>query len=148
MFPIRAKSILPIERIIIQSVAVRGQLGDISIWISNAIPNSNDISNRNNQGSIFRLHSKYWTKVYEKTHKPSQRTYQTMDLTMSETPVFLLPGEVRMMYIHSTLESDTGTLLLFFNFFLTSVLNILERLRCRCTFSQQFPLRTSLSNCL
>jgi hypothetical protein len=57
----------------------------------------------------FLLNPKYWTKVYEKTHKPSQRVYQTMDLASShDTPIIMRPGEVRLMYIHSTLESDAG----------------------------------------
>ena len=118
MFPIRAKAILPIEQIIIQSVAVRGQLGDISIWISNDTTHHNglhldgDINHQRIgvQVSTFKLSKKHWTKIYEKKHRASQRSYQTMDLTHSyDKPVTLRPGQVRMMYIHSTLESDTGT---------------------------------------
>lgn len=118
MFPIRAKTILPIEQIIIQSVAVRGHLGDISIWISNdtiqkASSNSGgNTHHQNNNGaevSSFKLAPKYWTKVYQNKHRASQRSYQTMDLTkFYDKPVTLRPGQVRMMYIHSTLESDTG----------------------------------------
>lgn len=117
MFPIRAKNILPIEKIIIQSVAVRGQLGNISIWISNAVSKSSNhtsrgvINNSNHQNmntSLFRLSPKYWTKVYEQEHKPSRRVYKHMDLTTSTEPVVLLPGEVRILYIHSTLESDAA----------------------------------------
>lgn len=118
MFPIRAKAILPIEQIIIQSVAVRGQLGDISIWISNDTTHHNGLHSDGDinhqrigvQVSTFKLSKKHWTKIYEKKHRASQRSYQTMDLTHSyDKPVTLRPGQVRMMYIHSTLESDTGT---------------------------------------
>lgn len=137
MFPIRAKNILPIEKIIIQSVAVRGQLGNISIWVSKAITpsqplsGSNTTNNNNNNMNVssFRLAPKYWTKVYEQFHKPSRRVYKHMDLTQTidttttpttssssspstpffqPEPIILLPGEVRIMYIHSTLESDAG----------------------------------------
>ena len=116
MFPIRAKMILPVDQIIIQSVAVRGNLGDISIWISNETTPQTSPENRTNdphhgvEVSSFKLSPKHWTKVYENKHKPSPRSYQTMDLTkFYDKPVTLLPGQVRLMYIHSTLESDTGT---------------------------------------
>ena len=117
MFPIRAKTILPIEQIIIQSVAVRGQLGDISIWISNDTmqktgSNADGHTHHQNDGveiSSFKLSSKHWTKIYQDKHRPSPRPV-TMDLTkFYDQPVTIRPGQVRMMYIHSTLESDTGT---------------------------------------
>lgn len=107
MFPIRAKAILPIEQIIIQSVAVRGNLGDISIWISNETTSK---TNTIPESFSIKLTQKHWTKVYQNKHKASPRSYQTMDLTkFYDKPVSILPGQVRMMYIHSTLESDTGT---------------------------------------
>ena len=110
MFPIRAKMILPIEQIIIQSVAVRGDLGDITIWISNETTASKTTNSVSAESCSFKLSQKHWTKVYENKHRPSPRMYQTMDLTkFYDKPVTLLPGQVRMMYIHSTLESDTGT---------------------------------------
>lgn len=48
----------------------------------------------------------HWTKIYEKVHKPSRRSYEELDL--SENPIILKPGDVRGIYIHSTIESDTG----------------------------------------
>lgn len=122
MFPIRAKAILPIEHIVIQSVAVRGSLGDISVWISNDTTTlsttsastgsrvTNHPSNSGNEVSSFKMSQKHWTKVYQHKHRASPRTYQTMDLTkFQDQPITLRPGQVRMMYIHSTLEGDTGT---------------------------------------
>jgi ferric iron reductase protein FhuF len=124
MFPIRAKTMLPVERIIIESVAVRGQLGDMSVWISNIDSTepspSNDVTtaDESNRMTSIRLTAKYWTKIYQQKHKPSPRSYATLDLssTSSEyyTPVVLLPGQVRIMYIHSTLESDAGNFIYVF----------------------------------
>ena len=45
-----------------------------------------------------------WIKIYEKEHGPSFRTYTQLDL--SAHPIILRPGEVRGVYIHSTLEGD------------------------------------------
>ena len=45
-----------------------------------------------------------WVKIYEKEHGPSFRTYTQLDL--SANPIILRPGEVRGVYIHSTLEGD------------------------------------------
>ena len=120
MFPIRAKAILPVEQIIIQSVAVRGSLGDISVWISN--DTTTHPTDSGNEVSIFKMSQKHWTKIYQHKHRASPRTYQTMDLTkFHDQPITLRPGQVRMMYIHSTLEGDTGTFRNHFHFIFTSL---------------------------
>ena len=49
---------------------------------------------------------KHWIKIYEKEHKPSRRTYEPLDL--SDNPIILKPGEVRGVYIHSSIDTDTG----------------------------------------
>ena len=35
MFPVQCKENLPVERVVITSIAVRGELGPITIWVSN-----------------------------------------------------------------------------------------------------------------
>jgi hypothetical protein len=116
MFPIRAKAILPVDRIIIESVAVRGQLGDLSVWISNRSCGGDTsstmdfTSTRTSNSASFRLTSKYWTKVYQRNHKASPRTYATLDFSAAAEHMVLFPGQVRMLYVHSTLPSDTGKL--------------------------------------
>ena len=50
------------------------------------------------------MHPRYWTKLYEQTHGPSHHTYVSLDL--SSNPIILLPGQVRAVYIHSTLPGD------------------------------------------
>lgn len=108
MFPVKAKAILPVEKIIIHSVSVRGELGNLTVWVSN---DDNISTNANGNGDnnnlyTFRLHQRRWTKLYEKHHKPSRRKYDTLDL--SANPIILHPGQVRAIYIHSTLPGDTA----------------------------------------
>eukprot|EP00563_Minutocellus_polymorphus_P015366 CAMPEP_0181055206 /NCGR_PEP_ID=MMETSP1070-20121207/19082_1 /TAXON_ID=265543 /ORGANISM="Minutocellus polymorphus, Strain NH13" /LENGTH=534 /DNA_ID=CAMNT_0023134515 /DNA_START=534 /DNA_END=2135 /DNA_ORIENTATION=+ len=45
-----------------------------------------------------------WVQIYEREHGPSFREYATLDL--SKNPIVLRPGEVRGVYIHSTLPGD------------------------------------------
>lgn len=100
MFPIRAKTVLPVEKIVITSVAVRGQLGEMSVWVTN-----HDISADVASGNYnFRLTPRHWTKIYGHKLAASPRTYKMLDLASS--PVVLEPGQVRLLYIHSTADSD------------------------------------------
>jgi len=101
MFPIKAKEILPIEKLVIRSVAVRGQLGPVTVWIT-----KDNLAPTQGGEYHFRLAPRYWTKIYEATHAPSQRTYQVLDL--GDTPIVLRPGQVRSIYIHSKLDGDEG----------------------------------------
>lgn len=98
MFPIKAKQVLPLESVVIHSVSVRGMLGKMSIWVTN----ENEAPNADGEYSI-RLTSRHWTKVYEKEHAASPRTYSVMKF---DEPVVLVPGQIRALYIHSTLEGD------------------------------------------
>lgn len=99
MFPVKAKSILPVEKVVIHSVAVRGQLGNLTVWVSNQ-----NIAADDEGQYAFRLSPRHWTKVYEKKHKASQRAYQKLDL--SGTPIVIQPGKVRVIYVHSSLPGD------------------------------------------
>jgi len=55
------------------------------------------------QGQIS-MRRRDWVKIYEQEHRPSFREYAKLDL--SANPIVLKPGEVRGVYIHSTLEGD------------------------------------------
>jgi len=104
IFPIKAKRVLPIQHIVIRSVAVRGQLGPMTVWVSNE---DCDGSSPNAMGQYnFRLEARYWTKVYAQTHEPSQQEYCVLDFSNAEHPVIIQPGRVRALYIHSTLAGD------------------------------------------
>jgi hypothetical protein len=108
MFPIKAKDVLPIEKLVIHSVAIRGQLGPIAVWVTNETNNGDRPGQQGQQGVNgeynFRLSPRHWTKIYQGTHAPSQRKYQVLDFR--DTPIVLRPGQVRSIYIHSTLEGD------------------------------------------
>jgi hypothetical protein len=109
MFPIKCKKILPIEHLIIKSVAVRGELGPLTVWVSNnsetetTINNNDGIARPPHGDYAFRLSARHWTKIYEQTHLPSRRVYKVLTF---DTPIVLLPGQVRALYIHSQLQGD------------------------------------------
>lgn len=130
-FPIQCKAVLPINHIIIENIAIRGELGKISVWVtkqdsssgtsvptitsgttSKAIrakhyplrPTKQRQSNKNELEGEFIMKVDDWDKIYEDDHKPSYRKYQELDL--SSHPIVLKPGEVRGIYIHSTLDGD------------------------------------------
>lgn len=44
-----------------------------------------------------------WIKIYEKRHPPSPREYQRLEF---QTPILVKPGQVVVLYIHSTLQGD------------------------------------------
>mmetsp|Transcript_43843 Transcript_43843/g.105785 ORF Transcript_43843/g.105785 Transcript_43843/m.105785 type:complete len:413 (+) Transcript_43843:62-1300(+) len=95
MFPIKCKDLLPLDHIVIKSVAVRGALGPLTVWVSNE-----DGGNGRNQ---VQLDPRQWTKLYEKTHKYSKHSYKELFL---DQPIRMSPGQVKCIYIHSTLPND------------------------------------------
>jgi hypothetical protein len=112
MFPIQAKQDLPINQLVIRSVAVRGYLGPISVHVSKD-SNSHSSSNHSSNGEQARpaptlldyqhRSAEHWTKVYEQTHEPSRRVYKSLVL---DPPIVLRPGQTRILYIHSTAPHD------------------------------------------
>jgi hypothetical protein len=98
MFPIRAKAVVPVQHIVLKSIAVRGQLGPLTVWITNEDEQVDE------QGRFrTRLTPRHWTQIYAQKHAPSQSRYQTLELAQ---PVLLYPGQVRGIYIHSTRGGD------------------------------------------
>ena len=105
MFPVKCKDLLPLDHLVIKSVSIRGDLGPVTVWV-----NKEDAadSRRVNDHSVqrrVRLNPKYWTKLYDQSLKPSRRTYQKLELT---SPIKLKPGEIKVLYIHSTLHDDSA----------------------------------------
>mmetsp|Transcript_17026 Transcript_17026/g.28274 ORF Transcript_17026/g.28274 Transcript_17026/m.28274 type:complete len:470 (-) Transcript_17026:96-1505(-) len=96
MFPVKCKDNVPVEHVVINSIAVRGQLGPLTVWVSK----EEQTGNRRQ----FRMNPRYWTKVYEKTHAPSFHTFKVLDL--SENPIRMKPGQIKAVYIHSTRTGD------------------------------------------
>jgi hypothetical protein len=107
MFPVKCKDLLPVDHLVIKSVAVRGDLGPLTVWVSN--PDANDFDRRR-RGEIprelhrIRLDQGSWTKLYDRTHDPCP--YGRYEELVLDEPVRLQPGEVRAFYIHSTLDGD------------------------------------------
>jgi len=125
-FPVQCKTILPVERVVIQSLSVRGALGPLTVWVTKSDEDSasegnqrlnttRDRSNirynlreRVNDATVMRgqmiMKERYWEKVYERRHRPSFRDYCELDF--GDNPIIVKPGEIRGIYIHSTEESD------------------------------------------
>ena len=99
MFPVKAKNNLPVDQLVILSVSVRGQLGPMTVWLSNRPHPRSDPHH-------FRvpLNAQGWTQIYSAFHEPSQEDYVKLDL--SRNPVVLVPGETRLLYIHSQAPGD------------------------------------------
>ena len=125
MFPIKCKDLLPVDHLVIKSVAVRGRLGPLTVWVSNKDANYDRDRRYRTLNSLARhagvppprhdhindegehrvpLKPSSWTKLHEKVHKPCPRGNYT-ELVFNE-PVCLRPGEMRALYIHSTLPGD------------------------------------------
>ncbi len=104
MFPIKCKDLLPLDHLVIKSFAVRGRLGPLTVWVSNSDQHQRG-ENDDDQAAQhrIRLDPKNWTKLYDKKHGPSRFEYKELLL---ETPIRLVPGETRVIYIHSTLPGD------------------------------------------
>jgi len=101
MFPVKCKELLPLDHILIKSVAVRGRLGPLTVWVSNPDEHGrrHDISDPHS----IRLDPRFWTKLYDKKHSASRHKYKELEL---DQPIRLVPGETRVIYVHSTLPGD------------------------------------------
>ena len=97
MFPVQCNDFLHIQKIDIQSVSVRGKLGHMTVWVSN------DTASR--ASIIVPLDPCYWTKLYDETHASSQDDLVPL---LFNSPIQLLPGQTRLIYIHSSLFSGEG----------------------------------------
>ena len=113
MFPIKAKQDVPVSQIVLHSVAVRGHLGPLTVWVTrpDVTPREDQAGGDNANATTnnakeyrFPLQSRHWQKVYQQVHAPSMREYVWLDF--SSNPIVLQPGQVRALYIHSTLPSD------------------------------------------
>lgn len=96
MFPINIKEDMPVSQLVIRSVAVRGYLGPLTVWVSKPDrPQGTD--------TYHYWTEEHFTQIYKKTHEPSRRTYQTLAF---DQPIILKPGEERILYVHSTAPHD------------------------------------------
>ena len=103
MFPVRAKMDLPVTRLVIHSVSVRGALGPLTVWVTN-----DDVAQEENFSVMslqrIRNDSSHWTKIYENNHRASRRNYVKLDF--SNQPIILRPGQRKVIYVHSAANHD------------------------------------------
>ena len=93
MFTCACATSLPLEYLEVQSVAVRGQLGRMSVWTT-----------RDSIGEVRETQSA-WEQVYDGHHDPSPDELVTLQLA---SPIRLRPGEEAGLYIHSAEPGDEG----------------------------------------
>ena len=67
--------------------------------------NRYNLRERRAKGALS-MNQKQWTKIYEKEHNPSYREYEPLDI--SDNPIIIKSGEVRGIYIHSSIDDDSG----------------------------------------
>jgi len=82
---------VPIEFMEIDAIAVRGDLGPLTVWTA--------------PGGYARhpCAQEAWELVYERSHTPSNESYQRLELTRS---IRLCSGESCGLYVHSKLPGD------------------------------------------
>lgn len=98
MFPLEIKEDLPVEKVEIQSLAVRGRLGPITVWVTGTslkVPENQTFEQVQFSGQT-------WSKIYQKTHAPSFKEY----IQLQVPPLVLKPGHSYVFYIHSAHPSD------------------------------------------
>jgi len=93
MFDVHCKDVLPVAFIEITSVAVRGDLGPMTVWVT---PET--------------FHGKsedeyQWRLVYDGKHAPSPNRLVPLELV---EPVRICRGDSIGVYVHSGLAGDTG----------------------------------------
>jgi hypothetical protein len=96
MFDLTVPDILPIDFVRVTSVAVRGGLGPMSVYIST--------KPQQRYTEIFES-PELWKRIYSRDHNPSP--HRLVDLKFDE-PLVFRPGETRAMYVHSANPGDSG----------------------------------------
>ena len=107
MFDVQCHTRLPAEYMEVNSVAVRGELGPMTVWTT---PRSfEDGGAWHGHHHDFRQskceNRNEWTLVYSADHEPSRDDYTTLRLTQ---PIRLAPGESCGIYVHSARPGDRG----------------------------------------
>eukprot|EP00438_Fugacium_kawagutii_P015710 Skav235333 [mRNA] locus=scaffold520:700584:701474:+ [translate_table: standard] len=82
---------VPVECLVITTVAVRGDLGPLTVWTTKETYRKKEHQQEE------------WECLYEDEHPPSYEKYTDLLL---RTPIRLLPGESCGLYVHSKLPGD------------------------------------------
>lgn len=82
---------VPVEFLEVDSVSIRGDLGPITVWTT-----TNSYKGKEHNAEA-------WQLVYERTHEPSRREHQRLQL---DKPIRIKLGETCGLYVHSKLSGD------------------------------------------
>jgi hypothetical protein len=94
MFDIESRSDLPVQFIEIQSIAVRGDLGMISVYACE----NDDLR------QLSRIPPSRWKRLFgPKELEPSRHTFEELVL---DVPIRMAPNRVMGVYVHSQLPGD------------------------------------------
>jgi len=91
MFPLSVHHSLPVSSIYMTSISVRGDLGNVSVYVKMSGDLDPDADG--------------WTNIYTGTHQSNFN--QLVPLTL-KTPLELKPGQRVCLYVHSTLPGDSA----------------------------------------
>jgi len=93
MFDVEVKFDRPVSCVIVDSVFVRGGLGEMSVWYAKG-----GFGGKEEDMDA-------WAPCYSRKHKPSWRDFDRLEL---DYPMVLEPGEVYGIYVHSAEYGDDG----------------------------------------
>ena len=96
MFPVECRQNLPVEFVEVKAVAVRGDLGPVSVYTCNYDPNG--------RNHLVQVPPSQWERRFgPRDLPPSRRHY--VDLIF-DRPLRLAPGQCAGIYVHSELDGD------------------------------------------
>ena len=93
MFDVEVKFDRPVSCVIVDSVFVRGGLGEMSVWYAKG-----GFGGKEEDMDA-------WAPCYSRKHKPSWRDFDRLEL---DYPMVFEPGEVYGIYVHSASPGDEG----------------------------------------
>lgn len=93
MFNLKCRTLLPVSCLVIRSVAVRGRLGEMRVFVTKG----------GYRGK--KEDAKQWQLVYHGTHEQSFE--KVVDMTF-DNPVMIVPGDVLGIYVHCSDPGDEG----------------------------------------
>lgn len=93
VFNIKCRTLLPVNCIVIHSVAVRGGLGEMRIFVSKG----------GYEGKLEVMSE--WQLVHHQKHETSYKTLVDMEL---DSTIVMAPGDTLGVYVHSSEQGDRG----------------------------------------
>ena len=93
MFNVKCRTLLPVHSLVVRSVAVRGDLGEMRVFVT--------------KGGYMGKHLSpdKWQLVHHDRHERSMGTLVDLPFT---NPVVVSPGDVLGIYVHCAEDNDNG----------------------------------------